>query len=55
MSESDVAKVVAIHAILTGLEQASDWTERDERCRAAVKAVFESDKRGGSVALSEVL
>ncbi len=55
MSEPDVAKAIAIHAILTGLEKAGDWTERDERCRAGVKAVFESDKRGGSVMLSEVL
>ncbi len=51
LDEDEVAKVLTVHAILTGKLECSDFAERDMRLRKMVEAVYESDRRGQTVSL----
>ncbi len=50
LDEVQTRKARAIHAILIGKDKLfGAWTENDARCRAAVEAVYESDRLGKTV------
>lgn len=49
LDEDEVAKVLTIHAVLTGKVEWHDWADRDARYRRLIAAVYESDKLGKTV------
>jgi len=55
LSENQIRKVFAIYNMLKGNEDGKAWVESDLRLRAAVEAVFESDKLGEAILIKDVL
>ncbi len=54
LDEQQIRKVLTIHALLTGVESYDSWAKIDVRCRAAVKAVYESDRLSKTVSVGEI-